>query len=463
MGALHWDDATVRQVLGLGSGDSAEVEYTGVSTDSRTVEEGDLFVALRGPNFDGHEFVDAALASGARGVVVSEIVGVNAPSYRVEDTLIALGRLAAHRRDELGARVVGVTGSSGKTGTRELIRAALGETRRVHATSGNLNNRIGLPLTILSAPEHTEILVLEMGTSEPGEIAALTRIARPDIAVVTTVSESHLDGLGDLEGVLAEKLAIFDHLGEDGVALVGDEPPALVEAARERVPDLRVAGFGPLASETLRPHESQLNDEGQWSIVWRGVPVRIRVPGRHAVTNALLALGAAEVLDVEPDVAAAGISAVAAGSLRGEMLRVGPITLLLDCYNANPQSTRAALEVLESLRGAHPNRVAVLGTMLELGDRSESLHREVLADAMSAAPEVLVATGEFARAARDSGTPHGPDAPKLIVEDDPLEAYEQLRSELEGEALVLLKASRGVALERLVPLFERDFGEGEGG
>jgi UDP-N-acetylmuramoyl-tripeptide--D-alanyl-D-alanine ligase len=457
MAVFRWTDEAVRKALGLegSTTTSSGVTYDRVSTDSRSVGEGDLFVALQGPRFDGNTFVDSALKQGARGAVTTRDVASGGPIYAVEDTLEALGRLAAHRRTVLAPRVVAVTGSSGKTGTKEFLRAALAGSLATHVTDANLNNRIGLPLTILSAPDDTDVLVLEMGTSEPGEIAKLTGVAQPDIAIITTVSETHLEGLGSLGGVLEEKLAIFQGLPSDGIAFVGESPTALIQGARKRVPDVKVAGFSSLASEDLRPQQAIPRADGCWSFEWRGAPVMLRIAGRHAVTNALLALAAAEALGVDPAQAAAGVSTVEPQALRGERRTVGSLTLLLDCYNANPQSTRAALEVLRSVGGQHRPTVAFLGSMLELGDRAAELHQSVLEDAVSGAVDTVVATGRFAAAAEGVQPAEGV---KVIIEEDPEEAYASLAPSLGAHEVVLLKGSRGVALERLVPLFEHDFG-----
>ena len=212
-----WTDDQVRTALHVVPQEDCSLIFTGISTDSRTTREGSLFVALYGDNFDGHDFVSDALGRGARGAVVARPIEADgACVYPVEDTLLALGQLAGHRRSRLDAVVVGITGSSGKTATKEMTRAAIEGSRRVHATPENLNNRIGLPLTLLDAPDDAEVVVLEMGTNEPGEIAALTRIAEPRIGIVTTVSESHIEKLESLEGVLDEKLDLLRGLSDDG-------------------------------------------------------------------------------------------------------------------------------------------------------------------------------------------------------------------------------------------------------
>ncbi len=456
MAVWRWTDEEVRQALGLASGVTGQDrEFNGISTDSRSVEPGDLFVALVGPSFDGHDFVEAALDKGAAGVVVQRELDVEGPLYLVGDTLEALGALAHHRRHRLGARVVAVTGSSGKTSTKELLRATLSGAHRVHATAGNMNNRIGLPLTILSAPEETEILILEMGTNEPGEIRALTDIAEPDVGIVTTVSETHLEGLGTLEGVLEEKLELIRGTRGDGLAFVGSDSNLLVGQARRIRSDLRVAGFGPEADEAYRPSDPEMTTDGCWSFLWRGQPVRLRLPGRHSVVNAVLALSVAEALGVDADLATRALSAVEPPRLRGETRNLGRLTLLLDCYNASPQSTRAALQWLRAVGSGKRRTVAVLGSMLELGDRTEALHAVVLHEALDGGVDLVVATGAFAALALAEGI----TGPRLLVRADPERAYGELTARLHGDEVVLLKASRGVALERLVPLFEADFGE----
>lgn len=454
-----WTDAEVRAALGLRPGQGREdLVYTGVSTDSRTVDPGDLYVALRGDRFDGHDFVGDAVAGGALGVVVSQPVAgeAGAAVYPVDDTLGALGRLAAHRRTALPALVVGITGSSGKTSTKELCAAAVGAGRRVHATRGNLNNRIGLPLTLLDAPLDAEVVIAELGTNEPGEIATLTAIARPDVGVVTTVSESHLEKLGTLEGVMEEKLDLLRGLAEGGRAVVADVPPELAERARALVPEVRVVGWTARADPEYRPDEVEIDAWGYHTFTWKGVRVRLEVAGRHSVQNALLALAVADLAGVTPARAAEGMASVRATALRGEIRRIGDLTLVVDCYNANPQSTRAALDLLEA-RSIGSGRVAFLGSMLELGARSTEFHRTTLADALGRDLDLVVATGHFAAVAPD------PAPATLIVDTDPERAYDALRGRLAGGEVVLLKASRGVALERLVPRFETDFGAAEGG
>ena len=451
-----WTDAAVREALGLRT-DLAEdrVRYRGVSTDSRDITAGQLYVALVGERFDGHDFVADALSKGAVGAVVSRPSpgGDDVRLYPVDDTLVALGALAAYRRRTLRAPVVAITGSSGKTTTKDMTAAALGADRFVHATRGNLNNRVGMPLTLLAAPTEAEAVVLEMGTNEPGEIRVLAQIATPDVGVITTVGESHLEKLGSVEGVLDEKLDLLRSLSERGRCLVGDEPERLVEGARALCDGLRVAGWSERADPDLRPGDPEMDVFGRYEFRWKSQKVLAPMAGRHAVADALLALAVADLLGVAPRDAVRGLAQTKTGSMRGQIRRIGDLTVIVDCYNANPQSVRASLDVLEH-QGAVAQKIAVLGTMLELGGASDALHREVLSDVLARDVDLVVATGAFGSAAHALG--HAA-SPRVVAAAEWREAYPVLRARLRGDEIVLLKASRGVALENILPLLERDF------
>ena len=455
---LRWTDLEVRKALEMNTDRAQEgLVFGSISTDSRTVEPGDLFLALSGENFEGHDFVAEALARGASGVVASREVHAEeaTPLYPVGDTLLALGHLARHRRRALKSEVVAVTGSSGKTTTKDLLYEALRGSFRVHATPGNLNNRIGLPQTILEAPEDTQLMVLEMGTNEPGEIRALTEVAEPGMAVITTVSETHLEKLGSLDGVLEEKLDLFRGLEPGGTGVVGDDPELLPTRAEGLVEDLRVVGWSERADPNFRPLEPEVTERGCYRFRWMGEQVQLGLPGRHAVQTALLALAVADKLGVDPAAAARRVGRARPGKMRGEVRSLGSLTLILDCYNANPQSLDAALDLLETVQVLGP-RVAVLGSMLELGEDSRILHRRSLEGALTRQVDLIVATGLFAEAAEWVARPsQGPD---LIQAEDLNDAEDLLLDRLGGTEVVLLKASRGVAMESMVPGLESRFG-----
>ena len=450
--AFRWSDASVRRALGLPGGDPARL-YRCISTDTRTLGPGDVFVALEGDRFDGHAFVPEAVAAGCAAVVSHRDPGAaEVTVYTVPDTLTALGDLALHRREQANIPVVGITGSSGKTTVKDMTVHAVSGSYDVHGTRGNENNRVGVPLTILSMPELTTVLVLEMGTNEPGEIAELARIARPTVGVVTTVSEAHTERLKDLRGVFAEKLDLLRALGPAGTAIVGDEPAELVDEARALRADVAVCGSTNRADPELGPVGGYGRRDGTYGFAWKGYPVTLRIPGSHNVDNALLALAVARALDVPAKEAAEGVSAVWPGAMRGEVRKVGGLTLLVDCYNANPAGVLAAVCALLAI-GDEGRWVAVFGTMLELGERSAAIHRETLAAILQLDLDRVILTGGFARAARDFA-----DERIEVIEELAELAWRLPRMVGPGDK-VLLKASRGVRLERVIPALEYRFGE----
>jgi UDP-N-acetylmuramoyl-tripeptide--D-alanyl-D-alanine ligase len=453
----------VEKALETRSGGGGAREFAAVSTDTRKTGPGALFVALRGATFDGHAFLRQAADSGAAGAVVDH-VPADAPEglayFVVPNTLHALGRLGRHRRRALAGKVVAVAGSNGKTTTKELLKAALSPRLRVHATEGNLNNQVGAPLTLLAAPDAAEVVVVEVGTNEPGEIALLGALVEPDLAVVTSIGEEHLEGLGSLEGVLEEEVSILHAVQDPGPAFVAEDPPELPARATEIVGGmrLRVAGFSDAAD--LRPDGGAAGIEvlagGATRWHWRGTRVSLPLPGRHNVRNALLALGVAAELGVSPDDAARGIAAMSVPKMRNEWRRIGSLEVLADCYNSNPPSLMAAIDLLASVP-SQGEKVAVIGTMREMGAHAEAVHRraaEEIAARVGRGIDRVVATGDFVPAFRGLEAGLGE---RLIAADDPVAAYDLLRPRLEGDETVLLKGSRGVALERLLPLLERDF------
>jgi UDP-N-acetylmuramoyl-tripeptide--D-alanyl-D-alanine ligase len=276
----------------------------------------------------------------------------------------------------------------------------------------------------------------------------------PDAAIITGIAAGHLEGLGDVEGILREKTSLLTWLPVGAPAVVADDPPSLAARARALIGEVRVAGITERADPSLHATDVAVDDEGRVRFTWEGRPVQLRLRGRHNARNALLALGIGKAWDVPADAAVAGLEALEPPKMRAEIHRYGELTVIADCYNANPGSVAAAIDLLAAMpkRGG---RVAVLGSMLELGAESERLHRESASDIAGRDIDVIVATGRFARAFEDLGELAGAD---LIVADDPLEAWAPLRARLRGSEVVLLKGSRGVALERLLPRFEEVWG-----
>ena len=437
-----WTLARVADALGVPPA-LGDAPVRAVATDTRAIGPGDLFVALRGERFDAHDFLADAVARGASALVVSDAerarpLGV--PVFVVDDTLAALGRLGRYRRRAWGGRVVAVAGSNGKTSTKELLRAALGSALRVHATAGNLNNQVGVPLTLLALPDDAEVAVVEVGTNYPGEIALLRAIVEPDVAVLTSIGEEHLEGFGDLAGVLREESAVFA-----GVALAVTPAAQPEVAAVARAMAGRVLDAG-LDAGDVRAERWALDGEGRGTLTLDGVDVRVPLRGAHNLRNAMLAVVAARECGVSVADAAAGIARMPVPAMRSAWESVGRATLLNDAYNANPASARAALDLLLGLGGAR-QRVVVLGTMRELGAAAPAMHEAVARYALATAADVIAGVGEFAAplAALGAGDP------RVVTAPDVDELWPLLAPRLAADAIVLLKASRGVRLERLVP------------
>ena len=455
MTAFQWTAQLVTEALKLPRATWPR-SYAGVSTDTRSLREGELFVALTGERFDAHEFLGDVRAVGATGAVVRK----HTPSwpgfdwFEVDDTLVALGDLARFRRDRFTGTVLALSGTVGKTSTKELLAAALAPLGAVHRSEKNLNNLVGVPLTVLAAPEEARAMVVECGASLRGEIARMRQIVRPDIAIVTAVDAGHLEGFGSMEAVFEEKTAL---LAGAPLAIVGTHPPELAERARSMAARLVVAGLDDRAD--WRAEDVEIGADGRARFVVRGVAVELPVPGRHMVANALIALAAADAAGVKLADAAAALRDAALPGGRSEIVELGGMTVINDCYNSNPASLRAALDLLASVRGTR-RAVVVVGTMRELGHESNRLHREATERVLEVAPDLVVAIGEFAHAFESLKGRIGKK--RLITGKDPADVADRLRQRLQPGDVVLLKASRGVALERIIPLVWPEAAHGEG-
>lgn len=447
------------QVVGLTEKVLHPHSAVGVSTDTRALGPGHLFVALEGPRFDGHAFLAEAHARGAVAAVVHRIPDdppQGLPLLVVHDTHEALGSLARYRREQLrakGVTVVGITGSVGKTTTRALLEAAVGSVRKVHATRANENNQIGVPLTLLATPAHAQVVLLEMGTSMAGEIGFLTHVARPDVVLLTTVSEAHTEGLGDLEGVFVEKLSILSGRPAPQGVVVGDAPGALADRAQALMPsgELRVVGFSDGADPSWRGRRLEMNADGFWRVQVPGATFEAPVPGLHGAHNALMALAVADQLGVPLADAIRGFQEVRIPGQRSQLVRLPGGLLLVDCYNANPQSMSAALEWLATLPVTGP-RIAILGSMGELGARSEAHHEAILRKANTLNLDGVVVLGAFAEAARSIG---GASGTTRLVEAAGLgDVPDALHPLLAPGAAILIKGSRSEGLEKILPALE---------
>jgi len=418
-------------------------ELTGITTDTRKIGKGNAFLALRGERFDGHDYLRDAVRDGAAALIVSRAPKVDTlgvPIFEVRDTLVALGALGHYWRRAWGKTVIGVAGSNGKTSTKDLLRAAFSRAYTIYATTGNLNNRVGVPLTLLALPPEADVAVVELGTSLPGEVAILRDIAEPDIALVTSIAEEHLEGLGDLAGVLREEAAAYEGVA---VGIAPSAQPEIAEAARGKAKRVIVAGLD--ASAEFKPDRWEIGPDGLGVIEIAGVTVRPPVRGLHNLRNAMLALAVAHECGVSYEDAAEGIAGMPQPKMRSAWEQVGNVTLINDAYNANPGSTRAAIELLNGT-GSGRQRVIVLGTMRELGAASEQCHADIAGLALASGADIVAGIGEFAPALEKQN-----ERERVITAPDVEDLWPRLEARLQRNAIILLKASRGVQLERLVP------------
>jgi UDP-N-acetylmuramoyl-tripeptide--D-alanyl-D-alanine ligase len=438
-----WTAGRVRAALNLPPGPEDDVRFAAISTDSRALAPGTLFVALAGERFDGHDYLDAAAAAGATGAVVRQ--GARVPSgvtaFEVPNPLQAFGQLARARRRELIGPVVAITGTNGKTSTKEMLAAVLGTRYRVYATRANLNNLVGVPTTILEAPADIEALVVEAGANLPGEIAQYRAIIEPSLTVVTNAVEGHLEGFGSLAGVMAEKLALTDGVP---LAIVGSQPPELAAGARSRAKAVRTAG---LERAELMPDAVELGPDARPILTFGEVRFTLAARGLHQADNATRVWAVVEALGLDRQRAARALEGFSMPGGRGELLEAGGLTILNDCYNANPQSFRAAIATARAL--SHGRRlVFIAGTMRELGPESAALHADIARALVDLGPDLLGAVGDFATALAPYAARLGD---RLVTAPDPLALGPLIASRLEGGEVVVLKASRGVALERILP------------
>jgi UDP-N-acetylmuramoyl-tripeptide--D-alanyl-D-alanine ligase len=428
---------------------SARFTASGVSIDTRTIQPGDLFIALRGEAGDGHDHIGAALAKGAAGAMVHRAVPDAGKLLLVDDTLSALARLGAYARARFTGRVIAVTGSVGKTTTKEMLRTALAAQAPTHAAVASYNNHWGLPLTLARLPADAAFCVAEIGMNHAGEIAPLARLARPHVVVITAIAPAHIGYLGSLAAIAAEKASICQGLEPGGIAVLPADTPTL-PVLREAAGGARIVTFGEARDADARLLAAVPDADGsdvQMSLFGEGIRFRLPAPGRHMAMNAVAALAGAAALGMEPHKAAqalAGFAPMAGRGARRRMMVAGGSVLLLDeSYNANPASVRAALNVLRLQPAAR--RIAVLGDMLELGDAGPDLHDSLAQDVLDAA-DLVFACGPLMRGLFDAlpaarRGAHAADAATLA----PL-----VGAALRPGDAVLIKGSLGIGMRRIV-------------
>ena len=430
-----------------------QLTVTGVQPDSRKIEQGDLFVAIVGENNDGHQFVTAALRDGAKAALVSEPTDPSVPCIRVTDTVEAYGAIAAGYRRLLGLRVIGITGSVGKTTTKEMTACVLERNFRTAKTEANHNNNIGLPITIMDIPEDTQVAILEMGMNHFGEMARLTAIARPDIAIITNIGTMHIEHLGTREGILQAKLEILRGLPAEGFGIFNGDEPLLWNVRNDGGHKKYYYGIENKACDVIADDIQDLEDGMRFRVTGLGHQFELFVPvlGRHTVYNSLAAATTALLLGVRPETIQAQLGTFRNTGSRQKIYQKNGVTIIEDCYNAGPESMEAALNVLGS-RPTSGRRIAVLGDMLELGNRSSAEHYRI-GRIVAQKADMLFAYG--AHSVRTiTGAVTGGMNPKNTEHFDTHEdmAHVLKTRVTEGDVL-LFKGSRGMRMERVLQMF----------
>ncbi len=423
----------------------ADAQFSGCSTDSRTLPSGALFFALSGEHFDGHRFLAEAAGRGARGAVVErEVADAGLPLLSVPDTRQALGLLAGNWRQRFDIPVVAITGSNGKTTVKEMLAAIFSQLAPTLVTPGNLNNDIGVPLTLFGLGGAHRYGVIEMGANHPGEIALLTRLVRPKVAVITQCAPAHLEGFGSIEGVARAKAEIYSDLDADGIAIINADD-AYAGYWRSCCPATRQISFGLRSGADVSATQVQNNGGAMHFVLHTGagkVPVRLPLLGAHNVMNALAAAACATALEIPLPRIASGLEAMRA--VKGRLqLKPGcnGARVLDDTYNANPTSLQAAVDVLATFPGHH---WLVLGDMGELGPTADDLHTRAGVSARQCGVERLFALGALSQCAArafGAGAEHFTDSEALVA---------RLRPALAADVAVLVKGSRAMAMERVV-------------
>jgi len=437
----------------ISSGDQTVV-VNKVSTDSRTLKSSELFVALRGENFDGHNFVESAAQIGAAGAIVESTWNGEIPKnfalIRAKDTLQAYQDLAANYRKSLTLKVVAITGSNGKTSTKDFTAAVLAHRFRVTKTEGNFNNHVGLPRTILEATSADEIGVWEIGMNHPGEIATLAKVAAPDVAIITNIGVAHIEFMGSREKIAEEKAALAEAVGADGAIILNAEDLFTKTIASRARGKVILAGTN---SGSIQAAEITQSGTGADFTILEGAHrcrAQLSVPGLHMVQNALLAIAAGRIFGLSLEECAAELVAAPLTRARSQIKDIGGVQFLDDSYNANPDSMKAALRTLVEL-DADGKRIAVLGEMRELGDQSERGHREVGETAAVLKIDQLIAIGDIAAAIAEAAGQAG--LRKTTIVKSTSEAAEVLGEIAAPGDLVLIKGSRAARTEEVIEHF----------
>ncbi len=438
----------IGEVLGAdleGAPEFRRVMINGVKIDSRVIEDGDLFVAIKGENYDGHDFVVSALNKGAAAVVVSNTLASNFEAFdakiiAVNNTVYALGELAKYYRGKMPANIIAVTGSNGKTTAKNMIYEIISKSALSLKSKGNYNNLFGLPLSIFQLRKNHKHAVFELGMSEKGEISRLGEIACPDIAVITNVGPVHLEYFESVEEIASAKLEILEHLKLTGTLILNGDDELLFGAGKER--EFETIKFGMSFNNDIHPTDLKFDGNQLGSFKINSAQFNLSLPGVHNVYNALAAYAVSKAVGLDPASIADALMNFKPSGMRSEIVNKGGVSFFLDCYNANPISMKYAIDSLSQMQ-IKGRRIAVLGDMLELGGSSEAYHKQIGKHARESGIKHLFAFGKYAASIAEAFGEGG------RYFSDKSELLKELMNLIEKGDLVLLKASRDMALEEI--------------
>ena len=426
--------------------------FAGVSTDSRTVKSGNCFFAIAGENFDGHDYLEDVFKKGAVCALVQKNIDKDKFDgkciVKVDDTVKALGDLAREYRKRAGYKVVAITGSVGKTTTRQITHYVLSQHFKTHQSPKSFNNNIGLPFTLLNAPQGTEIVIAELGTNHPGEIYYLTNIANPDIAAVINVYPAHLEGFGSLEAIVKEKMSISESLLSDGCMIINSDFAQLVDFCRDK--NLEYVSFGKNWNADIAVKNICFKSSSS-SFTIDDTLVELPLPGPGNVDNALAAWAICRQFGISVQDFANAVKSFSGNVMRSEMMQIGTLTILNDCYNANPASMKNALEIMSNIDSTKKRRlVFICGDMAELGEQTESLHVKLGGQIADANIDLMLAVGKFSKIAADEAKRKSKKDLQIKYFEDTLSACNKLHEIIEDYDIILVKGSRTARLEAAV-------------
>jgi len=435
----------------------SDIFINGISRDNRYVNPGDLFVAIKGENFDGHSFVEKAAQAGASAALVSrDVPEAGVPLLIVEDTIAALQEIAKGYRNMFNEiTVVGITGSVGKTTTKEMCASVLSEGLYTLKTQGNFNNDIGMPFTVMGLNFSHQAAVLEMGANHFGEISRLTNIAAPDIAVITTIGESHIEYFKSKEGVRRAKLEILEGLKPDGTLVLCGDDPMLWQLRGTLGVKTVYCGVDNPECDVLGKVISENSEEIVFSVRGiSGIEFSINCAGRHNLKNALLAVAVGQAAGRSSEEIKKGLENFVNTGSRQKILKIRGATIISDCYNASPDSMRAALNVLGDFK-CNGRKIAALGDMLELGDHSQTAHFGI-GEFASARADIILAAGNWAQSVATGAENHGFPCDKILCFKDATELAEYIKAEISANDVLLVKGSHGMHMEIIIEELEKN-------